>query len=95
VDREFSDELTSLMPAVPHGIAGVDCSGVVVAVVEDSDVELRCDKCDAVVGVVQVGIMEGLLGLDCSTAACPHCGKVNTFRGPERFWEGRWYPEIS
>jgi hypothetical protein len=25
------------------------------------------------VGVVQVGIMEGLLGLDCATTTCPHC----------------------
>jgi hypothetical protein len=81
VDREFSDELTSLMPVVPHGIAGVDCSGVVVAVVEESNVELCCNKCGAVVGVIQVGIMEGLLGLDCATATCPHCGKENTFPG--------------
>jgi phage FluMu protein Com len=81
VDREFSDELTGLMPVVRHGIAGVDCSGVVVAAVENSDVELRCNKCGAVVGVVQVGIMEGLLGLDCATAECPHCGKLNTFPG--------------
>ena len=81
MDREFSDELTGLMPVVPHGITGVDCSGCVVAVVEESDVELRCDKCGAVVGVVQVGIMEGLLGLDCATAECPHCGKLNTFPG--------------
>jgi hypothetical protein len=81
VDREFSDELTGLMPVVPHGITGVDCSGYVVAVVEESDVELRCNKCGAVVGVVQVGIMEGLLGLDCATTTCPHCGKENTFPG--------------
>jgi phage FluMu protein Com len=81
VDRDFSEELTSLMPVVPHGIAGVNCSGVVVAAVEDSDVELRCSKCGAVLGVVQVGIMEGLLGLDCATAECPHCGKLNTFPG--------------
>jgi hypothetical protein len=78
MDREFSDELTGLMPRVLHGITGVDCSGRVVAVVEDTNVELRCDKCGAVVGVVQVGIMEGLLGLDCEEATCPYCGKVNT-----------------
>ena len=69
------------MPVVPHGIAGVDCSGVVVAAVEDSNVELRCSKCGAVLGVVQVGIMEGLLGLDCATTTCPHCGKLNAFAG--------------
>jgi hypothetical protein len=81
VDREFSEELTGLMPVVPHGITGVNCSGYVVAEVEQSDVELRCNKCGAVVGVVQVGIMEGLLGLDCATTTCPHCGKENTLLG--------------
>ena len=79
MDREFSDELTGLMPCVLHGIAGVECGGRVVAVVEGTTVELRCDKCSAVVGVVQAGIMEGLLGLDCDEAVCPHCGKVNMF----------------
>jgi hypothetical protein len=64
MDQEFSNELTSLMPVVPHGIGGVDCSGRIVAAVEDDSVELQCDRCGAVVGVVQVGIMEGLLGLD-------------------------------
>jgi hypothetical protein len=65
VDREFSDELTGLMPVVPHGLGGVDCCGCIVAVVESDTVELRCNKCGAVVGVVRVGIIEGLLGLDC------------------------------
>jgi hypothetical protein len=71
VDQEFSDELTGLTPCVLHGITGVDCSGRSVAVVEDSTVELRCNKCGAVVGVVQVGIMEGLLGLDCTGSDLP------------------------
>jgi hypothetical protein len=79
VDREFSDELTGLMPVVPHENAGVECPGHVVAVVEGRTVELRCSQCGGVVGVVQVGIMEGLLGLDCATATCPHCGKLHTF----------------
>jgi hypothetical protein len=34
-----------------------------------------------VVGVVQVDILKGLLGLECATARCPHCSKVNTFPG--------------
>ena len=76
MDREFSDELTRLMPVVPHGIAGADCSGFVIAVVEDSNVELRCNKCGVVVGVVQIGVMEGLLGLDCVDEACLNCGKM-------------------
>ena len=83
MDREFSDELTGLMPVVPHGIGGVDCGGRIVAVVERGTVELRCNKCGAVVGVVQVGIMEGLLGLDSTEATCPHCGTLNTFAGLE------------
>ena len=81
MDPEFSDELTGLMPLVRHGITGVDCPGRVVAVVEENNVELRCDSCGAVVGVVLVGIMECLLGLDCAEAPCPYCGQVNVFLG--------------
>jgi hypothetical protein len=79
VDQEFSDELTGLMPVVRHGVTGLDCDGRIVSVVEDGTIELRCNRCRAVVGVVQAGIMEGLLGLDCPEAVCPHCGRVNTF----------------
>jgi len=79
MDREFSDELTGLMPVVTHGITGANCSGRVVAVVEESNVELRCNHCGAVVGVVQVGVMEGLLGLDCAEAVCPYCNALNVF----------------
>ena len=75
MDQEFSDEITGLMPIIPHGIAGADCSGFVIAVVENSTVELRCNQCGACVGVVQVGVMEGLLGLDCFDEACLRCGK--------------------
>ena len=64
-DHALSDELTGLMPVVPHGLGGADCAGRIVAVVEGTTVELHCNLCGAVVGVVQVGIMEGLLGLDC------------------------------
>ena len=78
MDREFSDELTALMPVVPHRLCGVTCMGCIIAAVEDGNVELRCNCCGAVVGVVQAGIMEGLLGLDCSEATCPHCGHVNS-----------------
>lgn len=83
MDREFSDEITGLMPVVPHGLAGVECPGRVVAVVDGGTVELRCDRCGGVVGVVQVGVMEGLLGLDCAEVICPHCEKVNTLPGPD------------
>jgi DNA-directed RNA polymerase subunit RPC12/RpoP len=84
VDQEFSDELTGLMPCVLHGITGAKCTGRVVAVVEETTVELRCDKCGAVVGVMQTGIMEGLLALDCDEVVCPHCGKENTFATIEK-----------
>lgn len=53
------------MPYVCHGMSGANCSGRVVAIVEAQSVELRCEQCGAAVGVVQVGIMEGLLGLAC------------------------------
>jgi hypothetical protein len=32
--------------------------------VEGSSVELRCNECRAVVGVIQIDVMRGLLGLD-------------------------------
>lgn len=81
MDREFSDELTGLMPVVPHGISGVDCCGRIIAVVECRSVELRCNSCGATVGVLQADIMEGLLGLECAETTCPYCGKENTFPG--------------
>ncbi len=72
VDREFSEELTGLMPVVAHRLGGGACAGSIIAVVEDDTVELRCNVCGEIVGVVQVGIMEGLLGLDCDEEPCPH-----------------------
>jgi hypothetical protein len=38
MDQELSDELTGLMPVVPHGTSGVDCSGRTIAAVEDNKV---------------------------------------------------------
>jgi hypothetical protein len=65
VDRDTSDELTGLMPSVRHEtIPGVRCRGCIVAVVEGYTVELRCNICGAVAGVVQIDILSGLLGLD-------------------------------
>ncbi len=79
VDAGFSIEITGLMPVVLHRAGGADCSGVIVAVVEAGTVELRCTECSAVVGAVQVGIMEALLGLECPDTRCARCGRVNTF----------------
>jgi DNA-directed RNA polymerase subunit RPC12/RpoP len=82
MDRDISHDLTSRMPIVPHGIAaGVDCCGCIVAAVDGTNVELRCNECGAVVGVVHMDILKGLLGLECATATCPHRGKENTFPG--------------
>jgi hypothetical protein len=82
MDRDLSYELTSQMAIVTHEtVSGVDCCGCIVAAVEGTNVELRCNECGAVVGVVQIEILRGLLGLDCATATCPHCGKLNTFPG--------------
>jgi hypothetical protein len=40
------------MPIVPHAAAGVECCGCIIAAVDCSNVELRCNECRAVVGVV-------------------------------------------
>jgi hypothetical protein len=82
VDRDLSDPLTSRMPVVPHeAITGVDCCGCIVAVVEGTSVELQCNECGAVVGVVQIDILRGLRGLNGAEATCPNCGKLNMSPG--------------
>ena len=81
MDPGLSDELTGCMPTVPHELAGVECCGCIVAAVEGSNVELRCNECGAVVGLVHLEILKGLLGLECAEATCPHCGGLNTFPG--------------
>jgi hypothetical protein len=82
MDRDLSDQLTSRMAIVPHEtISGVDCCGCIVAAVEGTHLELRCNECGAVVGVVQIEILPSLLGLDCATATCPYCSKLNNFLG--------------
>jgi hypothetical protein len=49
--------------------------------VEGGSVELRCNECGAVVGVVQIDVLRGLLGLVGATAKCPHCGHENMLPG--------------
>jgi hypothetical protein len=64
MDKDTSNELTSLMPVVQHGaVAGIDCCGCIIAAVEGRTVELRCNECGAVVGVVQIDVLCGLIGL--------------------------------
>jgi hypothetical protein len=65
MDRDASDKITGRMPIVAHEeITGVDCCGCIIAAVECTNVELRCNECGAVVGVVQIDVLRGLLGLD-------------------------------
>jgi hypothetical protein len=82
MDRDHSDDLTGRMAIVPHeSIEGVECCGCIVAAVDGTNVELRCNECGAVLGVVQVDILKSLLGIDVASATCPHCGEENTFPG--------------
>lgn len=69
------------MPIVPHSTAGGRFCGCIVAALDGSNVELRCNECGAVLGVVHIDILKGLLGLEAATATCPQCGKENTFPG--------------
>lgn len=77
---ETSGELTGSMPIVPHGSApGVECCGCIVAVVEDQNVELQCNECGAVVGVIQIDILRCLLGL--ASGEIVHTVKERVLRG--------------
>jgi hypothetical protein len=61
MDRDLSGQLTGRMPIVPHEtVTGVDCCGCIVAAVEGTNVELQCNECGAVMGVVQLNILKGL-----------------------------------
>ena len=57
------NDLLNEFPSVPHEAAGVDCCGCIVSVVQGNDVELRCNECGAVVGVVNVGVLTDLVSL--------------------------------
>jgi rubrerythrin len=79
VERDYSDELTSLMPIIHHVVVDPECPGRIVASVERGSVELRCNQCGSAVGVMQVGILEALLGLECIESVCPYCQHRNAF----------------
>ncbi len=65
MDRDLSESITSRMPIVAHeDVPGVDCCGCIIAAVDGANVELRCNECGAVVGVVQIDVLRGLLGLE-------------------------------
>jgi hypothetical protein len=64
MDRDLSEGLTGRMPIVAHEDTAVDCCGCIVARVDGANVELQCNECGAVVGVVQIDVLRGLLGLN-------------------------------
>src|SRR5215475_1362573 len=82
LDRELSNELSRRIPIVPHEtIAGIRCPGHLVMEVEGGTVELHCNECGAVAGVIQIEILKSLLRLDYSKTKCPHCGREHLFAG--------------
>ena len=52
-----------IFPIIPHEHAGGDCCGCIVVEINGSDAELRCNECGAVVGVINVGILQDLVSL--------------------------------
>lgn len=73
--------LNEVLPIVPHELTGAECCGCITAAINGETVKLVCNECGAVVGIVDLGILTQLLGLECAMATCPYCGKENTFPG--------------
>jgi hypothetical protein len=73
--------LNEVLPIVPHEVAGVECCGCITADINGETVKLVCNECRAVVGIVDLGVLTQLLGLECAKATCPYWGKANTFPG--------------
>jgi len=60
-------EPAALQPDVEENQVGPprrDCCGCVIAAAEGSTVELRCNECGAVVGVVLIDVLRALIRLD-------------------------------
>jgi hypothetical protein len=55
--------LEAAFPIIAHEATGADCCGCIVVKVSGKDVELRCNECGAVVGVVQVDILRELVSM--------------------------------
>jgi hypothetical protein len=82
LDEELSNELTGRMAIMPHEtVPGVKCRGCIVAAAAGNDLELHCEECGAVVGVVQVEIFKSMLGLGYAKTVCSHCGREHMFQG--------------
>jgi hypothetical protein len=52
-----------MFPTIPHEATGALCSGSIVVTVHANDAELCCNKCGAVVGVVNTAFLAELLAL--------------------------------
>ena len=50
-------------PIIPHSTAGVDCCGCIVVNVRGKDVELSCNECGVVLGVIDSAIHSALVSL--------------------------------
>ena len=50
-------------PLIPHSSTGARCRGYIVATATGNDVELACNECGAVVGVMQADILVDLVRL--------------------------------
>jgi putative ABC transport system permease protein len=72
------------MPIIPHEPPGADCCGCIIVRVAGENAELRCNECDAQVGVIAVEILKALLGMDSLRLTCPTCGHENMAK---KFWK--------
>jgi hypothetical protein len=81
MDRDRSEGTHRPVPIASHEAAGVECCGCIVAAVEGDNVELRCNECGSVVGVIQIETLPELLGLEGVAGTCPHSDHVNGFQG--------------
>jgi hypothetical protein len=60
---DLMDDLPNRFPIQAHESTGVDCGGCIVPVLQGNDVELRCNECGAVVGVLQIAILDDLVSM--------------------------------
>jgi hypothetical protein len=82
LNGELSEEFTGRMAVIPHeSIPGVRCRGCISAAADGNDVELHCEECGTVVGVLHVEIFKSLVGLGYARTACSHCGREHVFEG--------------
>jgi hypothetical protein len=75
------------LPIIPHEeVADVDCCGCLMVRVRESQADILCNECGAIIRTVAVREVESAMlemartDTICS-ARCPHCGALNTFPG--------------